>query len=503
MYQSTKERFSTKGQGKRGSSSKTPSFFELEWQKVPSDAANSILNNPCLKDYRHYLTFLRRFSPHTLTEAEEKILIETSPVGRSSWITLFEKVMATLEFGEEKRSQEQVLSDLYSPDRSIRIKAHKDFTQGLLTQEHVLTHCFNTVLQDKAIEDRLRKYPNWLSYMNLTNEIQDETVDVLVKCVTDHYSIVEKYYDKKRQILGLDKLYDYDRYAPIEGIPDEIIPWEEAKEIVLSAYYDFSETFGQIGERFFEERWIHAPVLPGKTSGAFSHSTVPEAHPYILVNYTGKIRDVETLAHELGHGIHQYLSRKVGYFNSHTPLPLAETASVFGEMLVFKKLLERFQDEKVRRALICEKVESIFATVFRQIAMNRFEDAIHNARRTKGELSPQEFGKFWYETQKAMFGDSVELTDEYSHWWSYISHFIHAPGYVYSYAFGELLVLSLISMFEQGQDGFVEKYIDLLSSGGKSDPYELLEPFNIDLNDTAFWNEGLKKIDEMVDSVNV
>ena len=479
-------------------------FFELEWQKVPDEKANAILKDETLQHYRHYLAFLRRLSPHTLSEVEEKLLIDMSPVGRSSWITLFEKVMANMRFGAEKRTQEEVLSDLYHPERSVRQKAHREFTEGLKQEEHVLTHCFNTVLMDKAIDDRLRRYPTWISSMNLSNELRDDTVNVLVDTVTDHYEIVASYYRKKKRLLGLDTLYDYDRYAPLPGGSEAIIPWDKCKEIVLQAYFDFSETFGSIGKKFFDEGWIHAPVLPGKTSGAFSHPTVPSCHPYILVNYTGRIRDVETVAHELGHGIHQYLSRKVGYFNSHTPLPLAETASVFGEMLVFKALLKRLKDDEARRALICEKVESIFATIFRQIAMNRFEDAIHTARRTKGELSPDAFGELWMKTQREMFKDSVELTPEYSHWWSYISHFIHAPGYVYAYAFGELLVLALYAMYEDssGQD-FVEKYIALLSQGGKEDPYTLLSPFGIDLDSPAFWKQGLRKIGEMVDDIAV
>lgn len=479
-------------------------FFDLEWQKVPEDLASTILKDKTIEHYRHYLAFLRRLAPHTLSEEQEKLLIDLSPVGRSSWITLFEKVMAHLRFGAEERTQEEVLSDLYSPDRNVRKKAHKDFTEGLKQEEHVLTHCFNTVLMEKAIEDRLRHYSSWISSMNLSNELRDDTVQVLVDTVTDHYEIVAKYYKKKSRLLGLDTLFDYDRYAPVPGGSEEVIQWEECKEIVLQAYFEFSDTFGTIGKKFFDEGWIHAPVLPGKTSGAFAHPTVPSCHPYLLVNYTGRIRDVETVAHELGHGIHQYLSREVGYFNSHTPLPLAETASVFGEMLVFKALLKRLKDDEARRALICEKVESIFATIFRQIAMNRFEDAIHTARRTQGELSPDAFGELWIKTQREMFKDSVELTQEYSHWWSYISHFIHAPGYVYAYAFGELLVLALYAMYEEsGGKDFVQKYIKLLSSGGKEDPYTLLSPFGIDLDSPKFWEQGLKKIEEMVDNIAI
>ncbi len=477
-------------------------FFELEWQKVEDERANRLLASQEISDYRHYLQLIRRFTPHTLTEAEEKILIEISPVGRSSWVTLFEKIMTSLSFGDEKKTQEEILSLLYHPDRDMRKKAHKEFTEGLSSVEHILTHCFNTVLQDKAIEDRLRKYPSWISSRNIANDLKDETVDILINCVKGNYHIVEKYYKKKQVILGIDTLYDYDRYAPIEGMPDEAISWDEAKDIVLEAYYGFSEEFGKIGELFFEKGWIHAPVAAGKMSGAFSHPTVPQAHPYILLNYTGRVRDVETLAHELGHGIHQYLSREVGYFNSNTPLPLAETASVFGEMLVFKRLLDRYDAPEKKRALLCEKIESIFATVFRQVSMNRFEHEIHTKRRQVGELSPEDFSKIWLSTQREMFGGSVALTEEYGKWWSYISHFIHTPGYVYAYAFGELLVLALFKIYEgSNKDEFVRQYIKLLSSGGKYDPYTLLKPFNVDLNDNAFWEQGLNKINEMVEMI--
>jgi len=478
-------------------------FFELEWQKVDDEQALTLLSDHLLREYAHYLSFLRRYTPYTLSEAEEKILIEISPVGRSSWVALFDKVMAAILYGNEKRTQEEILSDLYSPDRAIRIKAHQEFTEGLGTQEHVFTHCFNTVLAEKAIEDRLRGYPSWLTSMNLESELLDETVDILISSVTKHYAIVESYYEKKKKILGLRTLYDYDRYAPIEGLPEEVITWEECKKIVLDAYFDFSKRLGEIAQRFFDDGWIHAPVVPGKTSGAFAHPTVPDCHPYILVNYTGRLRDVETVAHELGHGVHQYLSRGVGFFNSRTPLPLAETASVFGEMLVFKRLIERYKSKDARRALLAGKIESIFATVFRQVAMNRFEHAIHSRRRDKGELSPDEFGRLWIETQQEMFGRSVRLTREYSHWWSYISHFIHSPGYVYSYAFGELLVLALYNMYEKGEEGFIEKYEALLASGGKESPYELLRPFGIDLNDPEFWKGGLSVIERMVDEIKV
>ncbi|NIA03263.1 MAG: oligoendopeptidase F, partial [Nitrospirae bacterium] len=380
----------------------------------------------------------------------------------------------------------------------VRSIASDDFTAGLSSQLHILTHVFNTILADKMIKDRLRKFPNWISSMNLANEINEKTVQALVTAVTDRYDIPQRYYRLKKELMGVDELFDYDRYAPLPISSEKIIQWDEGKELVLRAYNDFSPEMKEITNKFFTEKWIHAPVMPGKRGGAFSDPVTPDIHPYILVNYTGNYRDVQTLAHELGHGVHQYLARQQGYLNSQTPLTMAETASVFGEMLVFRSLLERTESRDEKLALICNKLEGMFATVFRQVSMNRFEDAIHNTRRSSGELSPEQFSEHWIKTQHEMFGDSVTLTKNYSIWWSYIPHFLEAPGYVYAYAFGELLVLSLYKKYmEQGED-FVPKYMNLLASGGKDSPGDLLEDFAIRLDDPDFWSEGLDIMDEML-----
>jgi len=474
-------------------------FFDLEWANLPEEVAAPLLASPQLSHYRHYLANVRRYQPHLLSETEEVLLVERAPVGRASWTTLFTKVLGHLTFGEKGRSEEEVLADLYLPEREKRCQAAADLTSGLRSQLHVLTHVFNTLLADKMIDDRLRSYGSWLSAMNLDNELRDETVATLVAAVVGRYDIPTRYYQLKRQLLDLPELLDYDRYAPLPHLPSAVITWPECREMVLTAFGAFSPEMAEIGTLFFDRGWIHAPLLEGKRSGAFAHPCIPEKHPYILVNYTGNLRDVSTVAHELGHGIHQYLAAKQGYFNSQTPLVLAETASVFAELLVFNSQLERLIEPRERTAFICQKLESIFATVFRQVAMNRFEDLVHTGRRGQGELAAEEISKKWLATQRQMFGESVTLTENYSIWWSYIPHFLSAPGYVYSYAFGELLVLALYRLYQQGErERFVAAYIGLLAAGGSRSPYELLTPFGVDPDDPAFWQGGLEIIDAML-----
>ncbi|MGB9713172.1 MAG: M3 family oligoendopeptidase [Dissulfurimicrobium sp.] len=476
-------------------------FFDIEWANTPDEKADLLLSYKTLQHYRHYLKSARRYRPHLLSETEERLLVDISPAGRSAWTKLFDKVLAFKRFGKNGRTQEEVLADLYSPERGKRKDAAAEFTEGLRDECHVIVHIFNTILADKMIEDRLRRYPDWISSMNLANEIDAETVGALVEAVIGRYDLVSRYYKIKRSLLGLEVLYDYDRYAPVAALPRSEISWSGCKDIVLEAFGRFSSDILRLARRFFDEGWIHAPIVSGKIGGAFAHPTVPDAHPYVLVNYSGNLRDVETVAHELGHGVHQVLAGQVGFFNSRTPLVLAETASVFGEMLVFKDMMKKISARDERLGLVCSKIESIFATVFRQIAMNRFEDAIHNHRRKAGELSLEDFCTLWLKTQREMFQDGLVLTDDYGLWWSYIGHFLHAPGYVYAYAFGELLVLSLYALYEDGFPGFVDRYLELLASGGSKSPYELLEPFGVDIRDPAFWRKGLGVIDEMIDEV--
>ena len=477
-------------------------FFELEWAQLPEEKAAIFLNSAKLGKYHHYLTNLRKLQPHLLSNQEESLLREKEVTGRNSWTTLFEKVFAHLKFGEKQRTEEEVLTDLYHPEREIRKQAAIEMTAGLNSQLHILTHIFNTLAAEKMVTDRLRKYDSWLSSMNLDNQLQDKTVDVLIEAVTSRYDIVSRYYNIKKEILGLDNLYDYDRYAPLPDLPGQTVTWQECKNIVLNSFADFSPKIAQAAELIYTNNWIHAPILETKRGGAFAHPCVPEVHPYVLVNYTGNLRDVSTVAHELGHGVHQVLAAGQGHFNSNTPLPLAETASVFGELLVFQTQLKLIEDPAQKRAFICQKLESIFATVFRQTAMNRFENAMHTGRRESGELSPEQLSEFWLASQQEMFGDSVELTDDYKIWWSCIPHFLSTPGYVYSYAFGELLVLALYGVYLEEGEPFVDKYITLLASGGSASPYELLEPFGFDIDEISFWQKGLKVIEDMVQSIS-
>jgi oligoendopeptidase F len=476
-------------------------FFELEWSRLETGRADALLAAAELAPYRHHLAGLRRYAPHLLSEAEETLLIERAPAGRGSWTTLFDKIMGHLRFGESGRSEEEVLSDLYLPDREQRRRAAAELTAGLGSQLHVLTHTFNTLLADKMIDDRLRRYPHWLSAMNLHNELNDGTVATLVKAVTGRYDIPQRYYRLKRRLLGLEELTDYDRYAPLPHLPTTTVGWDQGRELVLQAFADFSPEMAQSAALFFERGWIHAPLLDGKRGGAFAHPAVPKVHPYIMVNYTGNLRDVSTVAHELGHGVHQHLAAARGYYNSSTTLVLAETASVFAELLLFNRQLALLDEPATRRAFTCQKLESIFATVFRQVAMNRFEDRVHNARREQGELSSEEISVHWRATQEEMFADSVNLSADYDTWWSYIPHFLSTPGYVYSYAFGELLVLALYKLYREDPAAFVPRYLDLLRAGGSATPYELVAPFGVDLDDPVFWAGGLAVIDEMLQSV--
>ncbi len=474
-------------------------FFELEWAALEDKQAEALLADVTLAPFRHYLEVQRLHKKHLLTEPEEKILADKSITGAVAWSRFFDETIASARFELDGKwvTEQEVLAQLYVPDRTTRRRAALSLTEGLDKRKRELTYIFNTLLADKSTDDRLRGFETWLSSRNLSNEISDEVVQALIDSVTGRYDLAERFYRLKKRLLGLEEMMDYDRYAPILEV-DSSYTWDAARSMVLEAYHTFHPTIGGVAQRFFDENWIDAPVVAGKRGGAFSHGAVPSAHPYILMNYTGRIRDVQTLAHELGHGVHQYLARRQGVFHADTPLTTAETASVFGEMLVFNRLMDAEKNPSNRLAMLIGKIDDTMATVFRQVAMNRFEDRIHTARREEGELSTERFSDMWMETQRRMFRGSVMLGEHYRLWWSYIPHFLHTPGYVYAYAFGELLVLALYEKYRREGASFTEAYIGLLEAGGSDWPHTLVGRLGIDLTDLSFWNQGLKTIGELI-----
>jgi len=478
-------------------------FFELEWIALPDEIANHLLEDEALSRYSHFLQTERRYKPHKLNEPEEKILDEKANTGSRAFMRLFDEVINNIRFkvkldGKIKHfTESETLALLYDTDRNKRKAGAIGLTKGLKENAHVLTYIFNILVQDHTSNDRLRSFTDPMASRHLDNEIDKPTVDALMTSCEKNFDMVEKYYNLKKRLLGLKKFHDYDRYSPI--FPErKTIGYKESKKIVLEAFGLLSPRMAEIAKEFFDNSWIDAELRSGKRGGAFSHSTVPSVHPYVFLNYTGRLRDVMTLAHELGHGIHQYLSRKQGYFQCHTPLTTAETASVFGEMLVFHTLKESEKDPKTRLSLLCSKLEDIFATVFRQVVLTRFEEKLHHARRNEGELTSSRINELWIEANKPMFGDSVELTKDYAWWWMYIPHFIHSPFYCYAYSFGELLVIALYQKYQNERNLFVPRYIELLSSGGSEAPEKLLARVGVDITDPNFWQGGLDLLREMV-----
>lgn len=471
-------------------------FFELEWNLLPDDQVAALLSRAELAPWHHHLRRLRRHAPHQLSQAEERLWRELAPVGRASWLTLFEKVLGQMRFGPQGRTEEEVLSDLHHPERERRSTAAAELAAGLTGQSQVLCHICNTLAAEKMIADRLRAYPGWLSARNLDNEVADSVVETMVAAVRSRYDIVQRHYRAKGGLLGLTPLYDYDRYAPVPGLETAPIPWDRCRETILASFAGFSPRLAELAEQFFTRPWIHAPLAAGKRGGAFAHPCLPELHPYLMVNYAGTLDDVSTVAHEVGHGVHQLLAARQGLFQCEPTLFLAETASVFAELLLFQAQVATLTGT-ARRAFICRKLESIFATVFRQVAMHRFEALVHTARRDQGELSLDKISRCWLESQQEMFGDSLTLTPDYAIAWSYIPHFLATPGYVHCYAFAELLVLGLYARYLATGEAFVADYFALLAAGGSAAPDELLAPFGIRLDDPSFWQAGLDHIDRM------
>ncbi len=475
-------------------------FFDIAWNAVDDAQAERLLMEPVLARWAHLLRHWRVYRDHLRSESEEQILSEKRVTGRALWERLFDETLTEMRFSLRGRemTEQEVMTLLSHPDRTLRQDAAEALSKGLEGRLHTLTACFNATLADKALDDRLRRYPHWLSERNLSNEISDQMVEALEHAVVGRYTLVARYYRLKAGLLKVSPLMDYDRYAPLPG-GERRYDWAECRRIVLAAVTDFSPELGIIGQRFFDAGWIDAALAPGKRGGAFAHPVTPDVHPYLMVNYTGTVRDVMTVAHELGHGIHQYLAREQGYMNSDTPLTTAETASVFGEMLTFERLMREESDPQRRLALLCGKIEDTFATVFRQMAMHRFEVTMHGARRAEGELSKERLGDLWMQTQAEQFADSIQFSPGYRWWWSYIPHFIGSPGYVYAYVFGELLTLALIQRYRADPVAFVPRYIAMLKLGGAKAPAAVVATTGVDLEDPEIWSRALDYMVDMVD----
>jgi oligoendopeptidase F len=478
-------------------------FFELEWAGLDDERAEELLAADGLDFARHHLRTARRYRPHLLTEPEEKILAEKALTGRTAWSRLFEEqasaITVALEDGAEPVSLEVALSRLFAPDRDVRRHAAERVTDALEPGLRTRAYVLNTLLADKMVDDRLRHYPHWLASRNLANEASDESVEALIKAVRDRYELPRRWYRLKARLLGIDRLADYDRMAAVTDA-EEHVEWPQARDTVLESYGAFSDELGALVRRFFDESWIDAPVRPNKRGGAFCAYTVPSAHPYVLLNYTHTRRDVLTLAHELGHGVHAALGARQGVFHMATPLTMAETASVFGETLVFGRLLEQASTAESRLALLAESIEGSIATVFRQVAMNRFEHLVHTERRERGELAVERIGELWAESQTELLGDAVEVTDGYRSWWSYVPHFIGSPGYVYAYAYGQLLALAVYGRYEEQGESFVPAYLELLAAGGSRSPEDLGAIVGVDLADPGFWDRGLDIVERQLDA---
>jgi oligoendopeptidase F len=478
-------------------------FFTLELNRLEDVVLDAKMSAPALARYRPWLRDLRIFRPHQLADDMEKLLHEKYVAGRAAWTRLYDETLAALRFpmGGDNLTMAEILNRMTSKDRAIRRKAAKSIGRVLADNAKLFALITNTLAKDKEIEDSWRRYPRPISARNRGNRIEDEVADALVGAVRAHYPrLSHRYYRIKAKWFGRKQIDYWDRNAPLPDDSDRTIPWNQAETIVLDAYRRFSPELAEIGQRFFKSGWIDAPVKPGKSSGAFAHPTVPSAHPYLLLNYQGRTRDVMTLAHELGHGVHQVLAAGQGALMADTPLTLAETASVFGEMLTFRSLLERETSPKRRRVMLASKVEDILNTVVRQVALHEFERRVHDERR-QGELVPDRLCQIWFDCQTESLGPALRFDDDYRYFWAYIPHFIHSPFYVYAYAFGDCLVNSLYAVYQDAEHGFAAKYLAMLRAGGTLRHKELLAPFGLDASDPAFWNKGLGVIEGFIDEL--
>ncbi len=478
-------------------------FFTLELNRIEDADLAAKQKDPELAHYGPWLRDTRAFRPHQLSDEIEKLLHEKYVAGRAAWTRLFDETVASLRFpvaGKELSSAE-ALHLLSEPDAALRKEAAQSIGKVFGANTRIFALITNTLAKDKEIEDRWRGFKRPISSRNLSNFVEDEVVDALIAAVREAFpALSHRYYRLKAKWFGVDVMPYWDRNAPLPDEDQRSFTWNEAQRTVLAAYAAFSPDMAAVGKRFFDHRWIDAPLKPSKAPGAFAHPTVPSVHPYLLLNYQGKVRDVMTLAHELGHGVHQVLAGPQGALMSDTPLTLAETASVFGEMLTFQAMLKAESDPKRRKAMLAAKVEDMINTVVRQVAFVEFERRLHDERRA-GELTADRIGEIWMSVQGESLGPAIRFEDEYRHYWTYIPHFIHTPFYVYAYAFGDCLVNSLYAVYQGAQSGFAEKYLDMLRAGGTRRHKELLAPFGLDASDPKFWGKGLSVISGFIDQL--
>ena len=478
-------------------------FFELELNLIDDAALQNALKEPAFAHFKPWIDNLRMEKPYQLEAKLEQLFLEKSQTGAGAFNRLFDETMAGLRFDVkgEKLTLEPTLNMMQSPDEAVRKQGSEALAKTFGDNVKLFTLITNTLAKDKAISDQWRGFNDIADARHLSNRVEPEVVNALVTAVRESYpKLSHRYYKMKAKWLGKEKLMHWDRNAPLPAEDNREIGWPEAKAMVLDAYGEFSPEMANIAASFFDKNWIDAPSRPGKSPGAFAHPTVPSAHPYVLLNYLGKPRDVMTLAHELGHGVHQVLAAKQGVLMASTPLTLAETASVFGEMLTFQRLLKNTTDEKKRKALLASKVEDMLNTVVRQIAFYTFERKVHEARKS-GEMTPNQINAIWMDVQHESLGDAIEFGPGYETFWTYIPHFIHSPFYVYAYAFGDCLVNSLYARYQESAEGFQEKYFDMLKAGGTKHHSELLKPFGLDAADPAFWQKGLSVISGMIDDL--
>lgn len=477
-------------------------FFDLEWSRVDEATAQALLDDPQLATHRHYLEQVRKYRPHLLSEPEEQIVNEKDLTGPLAWARLHTEITSSLTFSVERdgtprdHTLDEVLALFHHPDRDLRRRAHDALYAVLQEQGAVLTYVYDTLIQDHLNMDRLRDYPDAMAQRHLSNEVDPAAVAAMMEVTEANYGLAQAYFELKRRLLQLPELRLYDQYAPVGNV-DREYPFGDAREMVLESYEAFDPQFRDIALRFFDGRWIDADPRPGKRGGAFCWSPSPQTHPYVLCNYTGTFRDVMTVAHELGHGVHGWLAREQTLLNYHPTLPLAETASVFGEIAVFDRLVASEQDPATALALTCAKVEDIFATVFRQNVLTRFEQTAYEAR-GDGRLTSDRLCDLWIEANGTYYGDAVQLTEGYRWGWSYIPHFIHTRFYCYAYTFAELLVLALYSLYREQGRAFVPRFLDLLRSGGCDSPAALLAPLGVDYRDPAFWERGFAELRRLI-----